>query len=327
MPANKTVLVTGGAGYVGSHACKILAKAGYRPVVYDNLIYGHREAVKWGPFVEGDLHDAHLLAETLAAHKPCAVMHFAAFAYVGESVADPLKYYRNNVGGTLSLLSAMHTAGIDRLVFSSTCATYGNPETELLAETHPQKPINPYGGSKLMVERMLSGLSGAGQMNYVALRYFNAAGADPDGEIGERHEPETHLIPLAIAAGMGGAVLKIFGNDFPTPDGTAIRDYIHVNDLAVAHVKALEHLLAGKSSDFFNLGTGHGYSVLDVVAALRTQGLDLKTEQAPRRAGDPPRLVADASKANSVLGWRADMSDLPTILKTAIAWHNKKRDG
>ncbi|HUY69102.1 MAG TPA: UDP-glucose 4-epimerase GalE [Alphaproteobacteria bacterium] len=323
MAASKTVLVTGGAGYVGAHASKALYRAGYMPVVYDNLVYGHREAVKWGPLVEGDVHDAARLADTLAAHKPSAVMHFAAYAYVGESVENPLKYYNNNVGGTLSLLGAMRDAGIDKLVFSSTCATYGVPETPLLAESHPQKPINPYGESKWMIERVLAGLAAAGQMNYVALRYFNAAGADPDGEIGEDHDPETHLIPRAIAAAHGGPALKIFG-DFPTPDGTAIRDYIHVNDLATAHVKALEHLVAGKSSDVFNLGTGHGHSVREVVDALRALGLDPKTEKAPRRAGDPPQLVADATKAGAVFGWKPAMSDLATILKTAVAWHEKK---
>ena len=324
MAASKTVLVTGGAGYVGAHASKALYRAGYMPVVYDNLVYGHREAVKWGPLVEGDVHDAARLADTLAAHKPSAVMHFAAYAYVGESVENPLKYYNNNVGGTLSLLGAMRDAGIDKLVFSSTCATYGVPETPLLAESHPQKPINPYGESKWMIERVLAGLAAAGQMNYVALRYFNAAGADPDGEIGEDHDPETHLIPRAIAAAHGGPALKIFGGDFPTPDGTAIRDYIHVNDLATAHVKALEHLVAGKSSDVFNLGTGHGHSVREVVDALRALGLDPKTEKAPRRAGDPPQLVADATKAGAVFGWKPAMSDLATILKTAVAWHEKK---
>jgi UDP-glucose-4-epimerase GalE len=323
MAATRTVLVTGGAGYVGSHACKALSRAGYQPIVYDNLVYGHREAVKWGPLVEGDLFDARLLTETLHTSKPCAVMHFAAYAYVGESVTNPLKYYRNNVGGTISLLGAMNEAGIDRLVFSSTCATYGVPETPLLAETHVQKPINPYGGSKLMVERMLAGMACAGQINYVALRYFNAAGADPDAEIGEDHNPETHLIPRAISSCFGGEALGIFGEDFPTPDGSAIRDYIHVNDLAAAHIKALEYLVGGKPSDYFNLGTGKGHSVLEVVDAIKALGLTPNTQKAPRRAGDPPQLVADAAKANKILGWRAEMSDLNTILSTALAWHKK----
>jgi UDP-glucose-4-epimerase GalE len=323
----ETVLVTGGAGYVGSHACKALSKGGFQPVVYDNLSEGHAWAVKWGPLVSGDLFDAPLLIKTIEQHKPCAVLHFAAHAYVGESMQNPLKYYRNNVGGTLSLLGAMQETGIEKLVFSSTCATYGVPETELLAETHPQKPINPYGGSKLMVERMLAGMASAGQVNYVALRYFNAAGADPDGEIGEAHDSETHLIPLAIMAALGAkkgaAPLKIFGTDFPTPDGTAIRDYIHMNDLATAHVAALKYLLAGGKSDVFNLGSCKGHSVREVVASLRALGLDVPVEETGRRAGDPPRLVADAAKAASILGWRTQMSDLPTILSTAVAWHRK----
>ena len=324
MSDQKTVLVTGGAGYVGSHTCKILKNNGFSPVAYDNLSEGYEWAVKWGPLIKGDLHDAPLLVKTIKQHKPCAILHFGAHAYVGESVENPLKYYRNNVGGTLSLLAAMEETGLDKLVFSSTCAIYGVPEGDLLTENSAKNPINPYGQTKYVVEQILADLAKHKKLNYVALRYFNAAGADPEGEIGEAHEPETHLVPLAIMAALGqGAGLKIFGSDFPTPDGTPVRDYIHVNDLAMAHVAALKHLLVGKGSDFFNLGTGHGHSVLNVIDGLRDLGLKVPAEKTGRRAGDPPRLVADASKANKILGWHAEMSDLATILSTALAWHRK----
>ena len=245
----QSILVTGGAGYVGSHACKALAGAGYLPVVFDNLSRGHREAVRWGPLVEGDIADQALLRAAIEQHRPSAIMHFAAYAYVGESVTDPAIYYRNNLGGSLSLLEAMRDTGVDKIVFSSTCATYGIPDTMPIDERAPQLPVNPYGETKLAIERALHWYGMAYGMRSVSLRYFNAAGADPDGEIGERHEPETHLIPLVVEAALGRRPqIDVFGTDYPTPDGTAIRDYIHVCDLADAHVRALEHLNAGQTA-------------------------------------------------------------------------------
>lgn len=315
------ILVTGGAGYVGSQACKLFAAAGYEPVTFDNLSTGFDSQVKWGPLVVGDLHDTSLIQQTLVRIRPVAVVHFAAHAYVGESTQLPLKYYRNNVSGTVSLLTAMAAADVRTLVFSSTCATYGIPATSTLAESHPQAPVNPYGRTKLMIESILSDLDHSNQVRFVALRYFNAAGADPDGEIGERHDPETHLIPLAIRAALGGAVLKVFGTDFPTPDGTAVRDYVHVWDLATAHLAALEHLLGGGRSEFINLGIGRGYSVRDIVDALGSLGLTVPTIDAPRRAGDPAILVADAAKARAVLKWKPRYDRLDELLRTAVAWH------
>lgn len=317
-----TVLVTGGAGYVGSHACKALAAAGYRPVVYDSLERGHRWAVKWGPLEQGDLLDADALKRALARHKPAAVMHFAAYAFVGESVSAPGLYYRNNVMGTLSLLEAMREAGIGTIVFSSTCATYGVPQTPLLAEDHPQAPINPYGATKLMVERILADYRAAYGLRYAALRYFNAAGADPDGEIGEVHDPETHLIPLALKAARGtGDPLTIFGDDYDTEDGTCIRDYIHVGDLADAHIRALERLLGHDETIALNLGTGTGVSVRRLVEAVeRVTGRAVPHSYGPRRAGDPPVLVAATGKAKATLGWEPRQSDIETIIRNADAW-------
>jgi len=317
-----TVLVTGGAGYVGSHACKALAAAGYRPVVYDSLERGHRWAVKWGPLEQGDLLDADALKRVLARHKPAAVMHFAAYAFVGESVSAPGLYYRNNVMGTLSLLEAMREAGIGTIVFSSTCATYGVPQTPLLAEDHPQAPINPYGATKLMVERILADYRAAYGLRYAALRYFNAAGADPDGEIGEVHDPETHLIPLALKAARGtGDPLTIFGDDYDTEDGTCIRDYIHVGDLADAHIRALARLLGHDETIALNLGTGTGVSVRRLVEAVeRVTGRAVPHSYGPRRAGDPPVLVAATGKAKATLGWVPQQSDIETIIRNADAW-------
>jgi UDP-arabinose 4-epimerase len=324
----QTVLVTGGAGYIGSHACKALARAGHRPVVYDNLSRGHREAVRWGPLVEGDLADRTRLVAAIRRHGASAVMHFAAFAYVGESVGDPALYYRNNLGGSLSLLEAMREAGIGRIVFSSTCATYGIPETMPIAETAPQLPVNPYGETKLAIERALHWYGAAYGIRSVSLRYFNAAGADPEGEIGEEHEPETHLIPLVIAAALGRRPhVEVYGTDYPTHDGTAIRDYIHVQDLAEAHVLALGHLAAGGAAAALNLGTGRGHSVREVIAAVERHGnRAVPRRDAPRRAGDPPELVADARRAAALLGWRPHLSDLDTIVATAIAWHRAGRN-
>jgi len=320
-----TVLVTGGAGYIGSHVCKALSKAGFTPITYDNLSRGHIWAVKWGPFEEGDICDARRLSEVMAKHRPIAVMHFAAYCYVGESVTEPALYYLTNVGGTLSLLEAMRRAEIRRFVFSSTCATYGIPKAVPISENHPQDPTSPYGASKLMVERVLRDFGTAYNLAWTALRYFNAAGADPECEIGEAHAPETHLIPLAIhATGAGQEPITVFGNDYATADGTAIRDYIHVTDLAGAHVAALKHLLSGGGSLALNLGTGRGHSVLEVIAAVeRVCGRKVPLSYGPKRPGDSPVMVADATKARSVLGWRPDFPELEAVVQTAWRWHSR----
>jgi len=321
-----TVLVTGGAGYIGSHACKALARAGWQPVAYDNLVYGHPRAVKWGPLERGDILDAARLDAVLAQYKPKAVMHFAAFAYVGESVTDPAKYYTNNIYGTQMLLDAARRAGIDRFVFSSTCATYGLPQRETLDEAHPQAPINPYGFTKLVVERMLADYRSAYGLRSIALRYFNAAGADPDGEVGESHDPETHLIPLLLGAGLGRRpAITVFGRDYATPDGTCIRDYIHVADLASAHVAAVERLEGEPARPAYNLGTGNGHSVQQVIdRAGALIGQPVPHKDGPRRPGDPDRLVAAAALAHAELGWQPRHSDLDTILKTALAWETRQ---
>jgi UDP-glucose-4-epimerase GalE len=317
------VLVAGGAGYIGSHTCKALHAAGITPVVYDDLSTGHRDFVRWGPLVVGDIADTALARSTLREHSCVAVVHFAAHAYVGESVADPRKYYRNNVVGTLHLLDAALEENVRAFVFSSTCATYGVPASLPITEDSPQLPINPYGETKLAVERALAAYDRAYGMRSVALRYFNAAGADPDGELGERHDPETHLIPLAIDAALGRrGALAIFGDDYPTPDGTAVRDYIHVSDLAEAHVRALRYALDGKPSTAVNLGTGRGYSVREVVDCVgKIAGVRVPANLAARRAGDPPVLVAGASRAKGVLAWEPRCSALETIVSTAHRWH------
>lgn len=321
------ILVTGGAGYIGSHTCKMLKNQGYEPVVYDNLSRGHSWAIKWGPLVKGDLQETERIVRTLQEHQIQAVIHFAAYAYVGESVQKPELYYENNFGGSLSLLKAMQKAGTKKIVFSSSCATYGNPQKEFLTEDHPQNPINPYGQSKLMVEKLLQDSVQAWGLEAVALRYFNAAGADPDGEIGEAHDPETHLIPLAIQAGLGKKnEISVFGNDYPTPDGTGLRDYIHVNDLASAHIAALKQLLDNKITfEAFNLGTGHGYSVLQVIDKVsEVLGRKVPTRIIGRREGDPPKLVADATKAFKSLGWKAQCSDLESLITTAAQWEKNR---
>jgi UDP-arabinose 4-epimerase len=325
---SQSVLVTGGAGYIGSHACKALARAGYVPVTYDNLSRGHRHAVRWGPLVEGDVGDQMAVVAALQLHAVSSVMHFAAFAYVGESGTDPALYYRNNVNGTLTLLDAMREAGVDRIVFSSTCATYGMPDNVPIVETMPQRPVNAYGETKLAIERALYWYGGAYGLRSVALRYFNAAGCDRDGEIGEEHDPETHLIPLTLRAALGsGPAISIFGTDYPTPDGTAIRDYIHVEDLASAHVRALEYLVGGGASTAVNLATGRGYSVREIVAAVaKAVGHDVPQRETPRRPGDPPALVADPGLARSLLGWQAERSDLDTIIRTALAWEMRQHN-
>ena len=323
-----SILIVGGAGYIGSQTAKRVAQAGLQPVVFDNLVYGHKWAVKWGPLVEGDLADRALIKRVLEEHGVTAVVHFAAYAYVGESVTNPRKYFRNNVAGTINLLDAMIDADVRDIVFSSTCATYGEPVRVPISEDHPQSPVNPYGETKLTVERMLHWYGRAYGLRFTALRYFNAAGADPDCEIGEDHDPETHLIPLAIEAaiaGKSGKGLEIYGTDYGTPDGTAIRDYIHVQDLADAHVAALAKLRAGASSLFVNLGTGRGHSVREVIAAVeKVSGKKVPVRETGRRAGDPPALVADARLAAEVLGWKARIPSIETIVQHAWRWTQKR---
>lgn len=319
------VLVTGGAGYVGSHCCKALAAAGYEPVTYDNLSTGHRELVKWGPLEEGDIRDRERLASVLTRHAPTAVLHFAALAYVGDSARDPLGYFDNNVGGTISLLQASLSSGIDKVVFSSSCSVYGDSEDLPVTEAAPTRPTSAYGETKLACERLLDRLARTGALSCLALRYFNAAGADPEGETGEWHEPETHLLPRAILAGLGQLPeLEIFGTDHATPDGSAVRDYIHVADLAKAHVLSLRHLEAGGDSGAVNLGTGRGHSVLEIVRAVEAAtGRPLPVRTAPRREGDPPAVYADASLARRLLGFEPSFTDIREIIETAVAWHRR----
>lgn len=323
MLGDRKVLVTGGAGYIGAHVCKALAAEGFTPVSLDNLVYGHKRAVKWGPLEIGDLTNEWCLMDVLRKHNPIAVLHFAAYAYVGESVTDPDKYYYNNVFGSLNLLRALLRMQVKHVVFSSTCATYGIPTTVPIDEKHPQSPINPYGMSKLMIEKMLQDFGAAYDMRSVALRYFNAAGADPDGEIGEKHDPETHIIPLAIETVLGARdFFEVFGTDYPTQDGTCIRDYIHVSDLAEAHVLALKYLLDGGPSTALNLGTGEGHSVREIITSVEgIAGKPMKVREGPRRPGDPPVLVAEASEADRVLGWRPAYTDIDTMVDTAFRWH------
>ena len=323
------VLVTGGAGYIGSHACEALARAGYEPVVYDNLSFGHREMVRFGPLEEGDIRDRARLVEVMQSRRPTAVMHFAALISVGESVQDPALYYDNNVGGALTLLDAMRECRIGRLVFSSTAAVYGLPEEQPITEAARHAPINPYGRTKLMIEQALSDFSAAYGLRSVALRYFNACGAHPSGEIGEMHEPETHLIPRALMAALGQIeALDVMGTDYPTPDGTAVRDYIHVCDLAEAHVAALKRLEAGGETRALNLGTGRGYSVKEIIeAAERAAGRPVPVRYAPRRPGDPPVLIADPGQARAALGWDAKWTDIDAIIASAWTWAQKMAGG
>jgi UDP-glucose 4-epimerase len=324
-----TVLVTGGAGYIGSHAVLALQRSGYEVVILDNLVYGHRDIVEQVLKVElivGDTNDRQLLDNLFSMRQIDAVMHFAAYAYVGESVSNPDKYYRNNVVGTLTLLEAMKDASINKFVFSSTCATYGIPQQVPIPEDHPQNPINPYGMSKLMVEKILSDFDQAYDFKSVWFRYFNAAGADPEGALGEDHNPETHLIPLTLFAALGKREsLSIFGTDYPTPDGTCVRDYIHVNDLAIAHVLGLEYLIKGGKTDVFNLGNGNGFSVKEVIETARqVTGRDITAVECDRRPGDPPALVGSGEKARQILGWNPQYSDLNTIISHAWQWHQKR---
>lgn len=320
------ILVTGGAGYIGSHAVLALQQSGYDVVILDNLVYGHQDLVQkvlQAELIVGDTGDRHLLDQLFAQHEIAAVMHFAAFAYVGESVTDPGKYYRNNVVGTLTLLEAMLAAGVKQFVFSSTCATYGVPQQIPLTEDHPQAPINPYGTTKLMVESILKDFDAAYGLRSVSFRYFNAAGADPDTRLGEDHNPETHLIPLVLLTALGKREsVSIFGLDYDTPDGTCIRDYIHVADLADAHVLGLKYLLEGKPSSVFNLGNGNGFSVKQVIdAAKLVTGRNIKVIESDRRPGDPPSLVGSSSKARQELGWQPQYADIGAILQHAWNWH------
>jgi UDP-glucose 4-epimerase len=321
------ILITGGAGYVGSHAARVVARAGHEVWVYDNLSRGHRQAAPEGRLIVGDLENRPLLEGTLREHEIDAVMHFAAFAYVGESVTEPAKYYLNNIGGSLALLEAMRAAGARKIVFSSTTAIYGEPQRIPTPEDEPQQPINPYGFSKLAVERVLDDYARAYGLAFAALRYFNAAGCSPDGDLGEDHDPETHLIPLVLQVALGQREkITIFGNDYPTPDGTCIRDYVHVDDLADAHVRALDHLRPGEGLKL-NLGSGRGHSVLEVVEACRrATGRAIPAEIGPRRPGDPSKLVADASLAKRVLGWQPQF-DLEAIVQTAWRWHREHPRG
>ena len=319
----KTILVTGGAGYIGSHAAKALAGAGYTPVTFDSLATGNRWAVRWGPLEVGDILDAARLHDVFKAYRPAGVMHFAALALVGESVRAPHLYYRANVAGALNLIDACRIHDVGAFVLSSTCAIYGTPAALPIAEDAPKQPINPYGASKLMAERILADYGAAHGLRSVALRYFNAAGADPDGEIGERRDVETHLVPLALDAITGRrAPLQVLGTDYPTADGTAVRDYIHVVDLAAAHVRALDYLLAGGGSRALNLGSGRGWSVNEVIAtAERVTGRRVPRTVAPRRPGDPPALVADPAAAKALLGDDlTQRSSLESIVATAWRW-------
>jgi UDP-arabinose 4-epimerase len=320
------VLVTGGAGYIGSHTCKHLAEAGHRPIVFDDLSQGHEWAVKWGPLERGSLGDPARLDALFRSHRVDAVVHFAASALVGESMTNPSKYFGNNTLGTFNLLETMRAAGVGTIVFSSTCATYGNPVRVPIDETHPQAPVNPYGESKLMVEKMLRWYGDCYGLRWMALRYFNAAGADPAGEIGEDHDPESHLIPLVIGGTLGTRPpVKVFGDDYPTADGTAVRDYIHVVDLAEAHRRAIECLDTGTPNQAINLGTGVGQSVRQVIETVgAVSGRTVPFEMAPRRAGDPPTLVADPLRARAVLDWTPRYADLQVTVEHAWRWHQSQ---
>lgn len=323
------ILVAGGAGYIGSHTSKLLAQAGHEPVVLDNLANGHDWAVRWGPLERMDLGDRSALRGVFQRYRFDAVIHFAALIEAGESMREPAKYFRNNVANTLNLLDAMREAEVNAIVFSSTAAVYGNPQQVPIREEHPRQPVNAYGESKLMVERLLEWYGAAYGLAWTALRYFNASGADPDGELGEVHDPETHLIPRAIGAAYGDLpALQLFGRDYDTPDGTAVRDYIHVTDLAAAHLIALEKLIAEKSGGVFNLGTGRGHSVREVIAAVeRVSGRRVPLREAPRRVGDPQILIADPTRANRELDWMARYSSLDDIVRTACRWYGSRRGG
>ncbi len=322
-----SILICGGAGYIGSHINKQLHSEGYDTIIFDNLIYGHREAVKWGKFIKGDLVNVADIEAVFNAYYIDTVFHFAAYAYVGESVENPEKYYYNNVVNTLNLLRVMRKHRCSRIIFSSTCATYGEPERVPITEDMPQNPINPYGMTKLTVERILRDYNKAYGLQFAVLRYFNAAGADPDGEIGESHDPETHLIPLVLDAAIGARDdIKVFGTDYNTPDGSCVRDYIHVTDLATAHLLAMRYLENGGSSDFFNLGNASGTSVLEVIDSVkRVTGKEFKVTLTDRRPGDPVKLVGSSEKAQFVLGWKPQYGDIDTIVSHAWNWHRNRK--
>jgi UDP-arabinose 4-epimerase len=322
------ILVTGGAGFIGSHTCKALYKAGFLPLSYDNLSRGRAESVQWGPLVTGDIADSGLLRETLKRQRPSAVVHFAAFAYVGESSENPGLYYRNNVAGTLALLEAMRDCGVHHIIFSSSCTVYGIPTVIPISEQTPLNPINPYGATKMICERMLRDYADAFPMKWMAMRYFNAAGADPDGEIGECHVPETHVIPLLLDAAAGkGDAFTVFGTDYPTADGSCIRDYIHVTDLADAHVLALRSLLDGGESEAINIGTGRGWSVLELIESARQiAGCDIPIRLGPRRAGDPPVLISNPARAHKRLQWTPRYPDVAHQISHAWAWRRRAPD-
>jgi UDP-arabinose 4-epimerase len=323
---NNRILVVGGGGFIGSHTSKLLAKQGFEPVVYDNFCRGHRELAKFGRVIVGDIHDRAALDEAIRTTRPIACMHFAAFAYVAESIVNPSIYYGNNVAGTLSLLRSLHEAGVDKLVFSSSCAVYGQVDTLPISEASPTRPISPYGTSKLMVETILRDFHKACGLESVSLRYFNAAGADPEGEIGEMHDPEPHIIPRALMAAAGVTpFFEINGDDYPTPDGTAIRDYTHVSDLAQAHVNALQYLLAGGSTDSFNLGIGRGYSVREIlIAAERVTGKKIPFTVGARRPGDPAEVVSDSSKANRLLRFEPRYTPLDQMVSHSWNWFSSR---
>jgi len=329
MISKTNILVVGGAGYIGSYMCKYLAKHGFVPVVIDNLVYGYQESVRWGPFYKGSMGDYGLLKKVFSVHHIEAVMHFAAFCYVGESVTKPAQYYENNVSATLTLLQTMIDEEVKNFIFSSSCAIYGEPIETPINEEHPKNPINPYGRTKLMVETILSDFHAAYDLRFASLRYFNAAGADPEGELGEDHNPETHLIPLVLQAALTNKrVVNIYGEDYPTKDGTCIRDYIHIDDLAQAHFLVLERLLNGKAGGQYNLGNGNGHSVKDVIdVASMVTGKPIPVVYTTRRAGDPSILISSSRKAITKLGWQPRYPNLEKIIETAWFWHKVHPDG